>query len=111
MKEVKELSNGVVVTKCYIIETKFAIYNAWEPSSLSGKHGTVTTINDKWYGKIGTDPDPDKFKHLPVGDERYEAVHAAYEERRQLAEKYIHEAFPETIGKVINSYSEIEVNE
>ena len=30
------------------------VFSAWEPGSLFGAHGTVTTEDGVWYGKIGT---------------------------------------------------------
>jgi len=84
-------------------------YVAWESSTPTGKHSTITTIDGEWYGRIGTDPDPEMFEHLTAGsDERIAAVRRAYEHRYQAAYCAIVAEYPEAVmGKM--SMGEIEV--
>ncbi|MDP2730341.1 MAG: hypothetical protein Q8O55_07655 [Dehalococcoidales bacterium] len=85
-----------VVNKYNIIGTNLVVYNAWEPSSITGKHSSITTVDEKWYGKIGTSHVPPALDALPAGsDERIKAVHAYFEEEYAEAYRLIVEAFPE----------------
>lgn len=86
---------NIIVKRFRIIGTNLIIYEAWEPSELMGRHSTVTFIGGKVWGRIGTDPDQSLFEHLPVGDDRSEAVRKAYQQRYQVAYDAIVEAFPE----------------
>lgn len=61
------------------------VFTAWEPSTITGEHSTITTIGGVWYGQIGTNPDRATYEHLPVGDARSQAVNAAYEAKRREA--------------------------
>lgn len=71
------------------------IFTAWEPSEIAGRHSTITTIDGRWYGRIGTGPDRKLYEHLPVGEERSEAVKKAYEAEYERAYKAIRAAHRE----------------
>lgn len=89
------MATTIIAHRFGIIGTTTVVYQAWEPSTMMGRHSTVTFFDGECYGRIGTDPDGSKFDHLPVGEERFAAVAAAYDERYQLAYAAILEAFPE----------------
>jgi hypothetical protein len=98
------------IQKTQIIGTETTVYTAWEPSTPCGRHGTITTIDGEWYGRIGTDPDPEMFEHLPVGsDARIAAVKRAYALRYEAAYLAIIAKYPELIQKGTMSNGEIEV--
>lgn len=84
-----------IIQRSRVIGTNTVVYTAWEPSKLRGNHSTVTTFDGKWYGRIGTDPERALFDHIPVGDDRSEAVQEAYEQRFRVAYDAILKAFPE----------------
>jgi len=103
-----EVSN-VWVRKIQIIGTKLYVYSAWEPTELLGRHRTIThRDDDQCFGRIGCDPDPALYDHLPVGPERTKAVTAAYEARYQVAYAAILGAYPEA-AKGTKRSGEIEV--
>lgn len=95
------------VRKTRIIGTRCVVYSAWEPSSLLGKHGTVTTnAYGDWIGRVGTraiSPEVEKMKggspercaavdahHKAQYEEAYAAIIARYPEaaegRRDMGE-------------------------
>lgn len=88
--------NGIAVKRFQIATTTTIVHQAWEPSTIRGPHSSVTTIDGSWYGRIGTDPDPGLYNHLPVGPERSAAVKAAYAQRYAVAYAAIIACFPET---------------
>jgi len=69
-----------------IIGTDVTVYEAYEPSSVTGPHSTITTIDGEWYGKIATRRLPDDINAIPVGPERSAAVYAFHNQR--YAEAY-----------------------
>ena len=77
------ISSEIIVQSGVIAGTGIRVYTAWEPSGLMGEHSTITTIGGKWYGKIGSNPDRVIYDHLPVGQERFDAVEAAYQAIRE----------------------------
>ncbi len=85
-----------VVHKYNIIGTRLIVYNAWEPSSVMGKHSTITTIDGKWYGRLGTSQVPPDINALPAGsDERIKAVRTYFDKEETEAYRIVIEAFPE----------------
>ncbi len=97
------------VHKYNIIGTNLIVYNAWEPSSITGKHSTITFIDSKCYGQIGTRRMPPEIDVLPAGsEERIKAVRRNYEEQYQEAYRIIIEAFPEASAGT-RDMSDIEV--
>jgi hypothetical protein len=110
ISETKEI-NGIIVHKYNIGCTNRIIYNAWEPSTITGNHSTITTFDGKWYGRIGTNPDKSMFSHLePCSIERHHAVNKAYQQQYDRAIKYIKEAYPELKETVMTDRGEIEIN-
>jgi len=84
------------VHKYNIIGTNLVVYNAWEPSSVMGKHSSITFIDSKCYGQIGHRHMPPEIDALPAGSQqRIDEVHKNYEEQYQEAYRIIIEAFPE----------------
>lgn len=79
--------------------------NVWAPVDGYGRGGTYTHFGDELYMRVGTDPDPKLYDHLPVGDERSDAVTAAYESRFELAEELIEEVYelPENTGTLADA--------
>lgn len=85
-----------VVHKYNIIGTNLVVYNAWEPSSVMGKHSSITFIDSKCYGQIGHRHMPPETEALPAGtEERVNAVTQNYREQDEEAYRVIIEAFPE----------------
>lgn len=85
-----------LVQKYNIIGASVMVYNAWEPSGIMGKHSTITFIDGKCYGRIGSrhlSPEIDKLPAL--SNERLYAVRKAFEEQYQEAYNLIIQAFPE----------------
>ncbi len=118
--EVKKLHSGnIVVQRYHMLPTPKPgepyqwIYTAWEKVEgiFDKRHHSLTTFDGQWYGKIGTDPDPDRFDHLPVGPERTEALHEEYRRRAWIACEYIYDAFPETRGHWADGFGEISIIE
>lgn len=73
------------------------IYSAWEKGKRSA--GTLTHIDGEVYGRIGTDPDPALFDHLPAySAQRIAACEYAYGVRRLLAYELIMAEFPGLTG-------------
>lgn len=103
------LPSGITVCKNCIIGSEVSVYSAWVeiPKGKNHMWGTHMTFNNKWYGRIGTDPDRSKYIDLPVGLERTKEVARAYRERFELAYEAILEAFPGIQGARLNG--EIEV--
>lgn len=91
-----ELPNGVIVKKVPILLTRDAAYSAWEPRAQGGGHSTITTIEDRWYGRVGTRRDlPPALDALPGGwEERIAKVRGWYEEQYAEAHRLIRQAFP-----------------
>lgn len=85
-----------IVRKSRIIGTRIDVYVVWEPSALTGQHSSLTTIDGKWYGRVGTRPLPAALDALPaMSDERYNAVKRFHEEQYQEAYALIIATHPE----------------
>lgn len=54
MNIIKRHDDGRVISRKRIIGTDVVIYEAWEPSSTTGPHGTIAQAEGQWYGRIGT---------------------------------------------------------
>jgi hypothetical protein len=68
-----------VVKATRIIGTDTIVYSAWESSTPTGAHATITRIDDEWFGKIGTRRPPAEVTDMPaMSDERYAAARAHY---------------------------------
>lgn len=85
-----------VIKKYSVATTDLIVYDAWEPSALMGPHATITSIDDKWYGRIGTKRPPPELEALPrMSEERFRAVGKWYEDQYEEAYELIVQAFPE----------------
>lgn len=60
----------------------------WEESTLTGPHSTITfDCYGRCLGKVGTNPDPSSYSHLPPGSpERISAVQAEYARLHKLCD-------------------------
>lgn len=69
-----------IITRTQIIGTDIAIYEAYEPTSWgfagAPRHSSITRIDGRTYGRIGTRDLPEELEALPRGEERYELVRA-----------------------------------
>ena len=89
------------VRKINIIGTNTEIYSAWEEAGKSKLYTighnfhTITTINEKWYGKTGTEELPETINSLPFGDERNAKINEYRKSQYEKAYQAILAAFPE----------------
>ena len=74
---------GIIVRRYQIIGTTIEVMDAWEP--LDG-HSTITTINGRRYGQIGTRRLPREYANMERGEARIRQVRAFYD--RQFEEAY-----------------------
>lgn len=87
---------AVKVRRIQIIGTGMFVYKAYEPTTLSGPHSSVTTFDGVWFGDIATRTPTPELQALPaMSQERYEAVGAWYTKNRAEACALILQAFPE----------------
>ena len=95
MKEAQVWIDNILVERFSMI-VGGVNYAAWrrEPKGFAGDHGTITCIDNVFYGKIGTRcyDGPDCAYGT---DERIAAVSVHYAKERALAIKVIRAAFPE----------------
>lgn len=79
-------TTNIKVQRSRIIGTTSVVLSAWEPSSYTGPHGTVTTIDGQCYGRIGTLRPSHELQALPAGsEERSRKVRAHYDAEYQRA--------------------------
>ena len=91
------------IRKINILGTNNYIFSAWEPTTLKGtnhipiipSHSTITTINGKWYGRIGTREITPELNSIPVGIERFKKMKEYREEQYQKAYQAILAEYPE----------------
>jgi hypothetical protein len=69
---------SIKVQRTRLLGTSCYVYTAWEPSACMNRHGTITTIDGAWYGRVGT---------LTYKTEECAVAYAAIES-----------AFPEAVG-------------
>lgn len=94
----KTLDSGIKVQRTEIIGGGVT-YSAWAPSSLTGNHGTISTIDGAWYGRLGTERLPADLEALPaMTEQRSTAVRAWQNTRYEAAYEAILEAFPGAFG-------------
>lgn len=97
--EIKRIGDKVV-KKYSVAATDLLVYDAWEPSAIMGRHSTITTIEGRWYGRVGTRYLTPDVEALPPGDERSRVVGKWHEDQYEEAYRLIIQAFPEaTAGK------------
>lgn len=107
---VKQLPNGVIVTRTNIITTDVHIYAAWEPSSVIGPHSSLMVHNAQWYGRISSRKLPRHLEDLkPLSNRRFVGVRKWQIQQDQESYEYILAAFPELKGK--RSMGEIHTQE
>jgi hypothetical protein len=59
-----------------IIGTPTVVAEVLEPGDLASTHSSVTTVNGKWYGTLGTRALPKEVDAIPYGAARLAAVSA-----------------------------------
>jgi hypothetical protein len=92
----------VKVTETRIIGTDRFVYDAWETRN---DHGTIMTIEDKWFGRIGTKIDLSRVSHLKgISDERSKAVDAMYKAEYKRAYAHIYAVYPELKRMKVNEF-------
>jgi len=91
----------IIVRRMRIIGTPHVVYRAWERAEYADRHPTITRINDRLHGMIGSDPDHDLYGDLPPGSaERRHAVSRAYDARQAVAYEAIRRAFPDDVPRM-----------
>lgn len=98
--ESKTVEGGILVERSGIIGTRAIVYAAYIPSPKgvfgTGRGCTIQRFGDQWYVRVGTDPDPALFDHLPaMTAERVKAATAAHDARYEAAYAAILSAYPE----------------
>ena len=85
-----------MIDKYSIIGTNVIVYQAWEPSGVFGAHSTITTIDGKWYGRIGTRWLPPYLENMLAGSlERIQTVSKWLKDQYEEAYKLILQVYPE----------------
>jgi hypothetical protein len=92
-------TSRTIVQATRIIGTDRIVYSAWESSSYTGEHATVTTIDGEVFGKIGTRR-PTNLPASPI--ERMDASydHYAAEYARAVDTILAHEPRLHTTGTI-----------
>lgn len=105
-------TNEVVIHKTKLLGTSRVAYSAWEPSSYTGAHGTLMTIDGRVMGKVGTNHLPAELNALPAySNERSLAVRAWIDSQKERAYAAIVAAVPAARDGARDGYGEIEVIE
>jgi hypothetical protein len=87
------------VERIKILGTKYISYRAYEPSTLTGAHSTLTTINDEWYGEIASRRLPAELDTLPMySSTRLQAVRSWQKEQYEEGYAAIYAAYPHLQG-------------
>ena len=77
----------------------YYVYSVWEPTNgPTGNHSTITTIGDKWYGRVGTRRLPSDIDAIPVGEKRFAAVAEHHKAQYDLSYDLIRMCFHNEIG-------------
>lgn len=107
---------GFQVNRIGIIGTDCIVYSVWEPSSLAGKHSSVTTNPfGEWVGEVSTREHPPEIKSMPVKtangeycEKRFAAIDAWRKGLYETCRMAIVAAFPEAAaGKLISGEIEL----
>ena len=97
-RDIVPLAEGRILKRTPIIGTRTTVYSVWEPTSdpVQGPHGTITTIEGVWYGRLGTRRDlPPELEVLPpMSAERSERVGRWHEDQYDIAYRLIIDAYP-----------------
>ena len=84
-----------------IIGANIEVLSAWEAEiGQDGfSHSSITTIDGRWFGRIGTRRLPDHMEAMtPFSDERAEAVGQWHRQQYQEAYNAIVEKYPEALS-------------
>ena len=104
--------DGFIVLRSPICASKFVNYSVWE-IPIDGawpKHSTIMHFDGYGHcGRVGTDPISADMDAMPRSEERFKAVMASFNERRDFAYAMIVRAYPAlaTTG-VRDGYGQIE---
>ena len=86
------------------------MYSVWEPTDgPAGRHRTITTIDGKWYGRVGTAELPAELDGIQVGGQRLAGIRAWYAAQYEEAYETIRAVYPDLVGQERNG--EIETRE
>lgn len=104
-----KLMDNTKVIKTKLIGTNRVVFSAWEPTEFAVGHSVVTTIEGKWYGRIGSRRLPEELESLPaMSASRSKAVRAWHQSEYQRAYAIIEEYDPRaTCGR--RDMGEIEI--
>lgn len=97
INEYRATAAGNQVQALSIAGTDLVVFSAWRPvaSIMSSPCSTFTSIGGLRYGRIGTDPDRQRYEGLPVmSDERIAAAVGAYFDRYEVAYAEILSVYP-----------------
>jgi hypothetical protein len=101
-----------MVRKYRIIGTNMVVFDAYERQDETTHATTITFWDGEKWGRIGTDPDVSKFKHITAGEKRSQAVQDAYGAEYLRAYQDILEIFPEAeAGQYYMGEITVEVND
>ena len=82
------------------------VYSAWEPGEVMNTHSTITCIDGKWYGKVGTEVLPDEINRMPVDQPRFDAVAKWHTAKWEKAYSLIVAKYPD-LADAQKAYGEI----
>ena len=102
-------NTSIIVQKYRIIGTNTVCYSAWEPSSYTGPHHTLTTIDGKVYGQVSTLRIPPEIDALPCGWDRSDACARWYADQYERSYAAIVAAHPEAAAGVRDGMGGIEI--
>jgi len=92
INEQREMGNGVIVRRYSILSSPTVVYDVFEPKA---GHSTITTIDGRWMGRIGTGSLPSELESLtPMSKERQYRVSEWLKEQYQRAYDLILIAYP-----------------
>ena len=86
----------IAVTRTNIIGTRFQVHDAWVQDDGGRSFGTITTIDGRWFGRIGTERLPREIDALPVYSEERAVAYRRWRDNTYAgAYALIRCAFPE----------------
>jgi hypothetical protein len=89
---------GKLITRTVVIGASVAVYEAWEPSSLTGDHMTLTHGPDgACYGAVASRRPTEAIKAMPK-DERGKAIVRFFQANEAESRREVLAAFPEAAG-------------
>jgi lactate dehydrogenase-like 2-hydroxyacid dehydrogenase len=105
--EARSVGNKLV-TKSKVIGG--VVYSALEPSSYFGGHGSLTSVEGRTFGYVGTRRiGPEIEKLLPGSDERIEACRRFRLANALEAHALIRAAFPEETADAVEDGADLEI--